>query len=148
MKKILMSVLVASLAVSAMAQEKFEQGKPNDDNYRYLDEYKGLKEYIDNEKVLTWKDSVHFIIQVLRALQHAHDRGIVHRDIKPQNIIISREGKIKVADFGIARIADSATLTRGDMVMGSVHYFSPEQARGEGASPVSDIYYFATAVPN
>ncbi len=79
-------------------------------------------------------------IRILSALEHAHRNGIVHRDIKPQNILVHDDGHIKVADFGIARIADSATLTRGDNVMGSVHYFSPEQARGEGATAASDIY--------
>ena len=64
-----------------------------------------LKEYIDSEQVLTWKDSVHFVIQILRALQHAHDRGIVHRDIKPQNIMLFTDGTIKVMDFGIAKFA-------------------------------------------
>jgi serine/threonine-protein kinase len=99
-----------------------------------------LKEFIEQQGVLKWKDALHFVTQILRALQHAHDKGIVHRDIKPQNILVHEDGHIKVADFGIARIADSATLTRGDNVMGSVHYFSPEQARGEGATAASDIY--------
>ena len=61
-----------------------------------------LKEYIEEEKVLTWKDTVHFVIQILRALQHAHDKGIVHRDIKPQNVIILEDGRVKIMDFGIA----------------------------------------------
>ena len=79
-------------------------------------------------------------IRILSALEHAHRNGIVHRDIKPQNILVHADGHIKVADFGIARIANSSTLTKGDNVMGSVHYFSPEQAKGQGASAASDIY--------
>ena len=99
-----------------------------------------LKEYIDNEKVLTWKDSVHFIIQVLRALQHAHDRGIVHRDIKPQNIMLFTDGTIKVMDFGIAKFARDDNGTATDQAIGTVHYISPEQARGDETDEKSDIY--------
>ena len=79
-------------------------------------------------------------IRILSALQHAHQNGIIHRDIKPQNILVNADGHVKVADFGIARMADSSTLTRGDSVMGSVHYFSPEQASGQAADARSDIY--------
>ena len=99
-----------------------------------------LKEYIDNEKVLTWKDSVHFIIQILRALQHAHDRGIVHRDIKPQNIMLFTDGTIKVMDFGIAKFARGDGGTQTDQAIGTVHYISPEGARGDETDEKSDIY--------
>lgn len=99
-----------------------------------------LKEYIENEKVLTWKDSVHFIIQILRALQHAHDRGIVHRDIKPQNIMLFTDGTIKVMDFGIAKFAREEGRTATDQAIGTVHYISPEQARGDVTDEKSDIY--------
>ena len=99
-----------------------------------------LKEYIDNEKVLTWKDSVHFIIQVLRALQHAHDKGIVHRDIKPQNIMLFTDGTIKVMDFGIAKSAKEQAYTATDQAIGTVYYISPEQARGDEVDEKSDIY--------
>ena len=99
-----------------------------------------LKEYIDAEQVLTWKDSVHFIIQVLRALQHAHDRGIVHRDIKPQNIMLFTDGTIKVMDFGIAKFAREDNGTQSDQAIGTVHYISPEQARGDDTDEKSDIY--------
>lgn len=99
-----------------------------------------LKEYIENERVLTWKDSVHFIIQVLRALQHAHDRGIVHRDIKPQNIMLFTDGTIKVMDFGIAKFAREEGTTATDTAIGTVHYISPEQARGDVTDEKSDIY--------
>uniref|UniRef100_UPI00406DB344 Stk1 family PASTA domain-containing Ser/Thr kinase n=1 Tax=Dysosmobacter sp. TaxID=2591382 RepID=UPI00406DB344 len=98
-----------------------------------------LKEYIEHKGVLDWKEAVYFTIQILRALQHAHDNGIVHRDIKPQNIMVLRDGSVKVADFGIACLADSAqTLTQE--ALGSVHYISPEQARGDRPDARSDIY--------
>ena len=99
-----------------------------------------LKEYIDQQKVLTWKEAVHFTVQILRALQHAHEKGIVHRDIKPQNIMLLEDGTIKVADFGIARFANSETRTITDKAIGSVHYISPEQARGGVTDEKSDIY--------
>ncbi len=99
-----------------------------------------LKEYIEQQKVLRWKESVHFTVQILRALQHAHDKGIVHRDIKPQNIMLLEDGTIKVADFGIARFARSTQHTVTDKAIGSVHYISPEQAKGEVTDEKSDIY--------
>ena len=99
-----------------------------------------LKEYIDQQKVLTWKEAVHFTVQILRALQHAHEKGVVHRDIKPQNIMMLEDGTIKVADFGIARFANSETRTITDKAIGSVHYISPEQARGGVTDKKSDIY--------
>ena len=99
-----------------------------------------LKEYIEEEKVLTWKDTVHFVIQILRALQHAHDKGIVHRDIKPQNIMMFTDGTIKVMDFGIAKFAREEGKTATDQAIGSVHYISPEQASGAVTDAKSDIY--------
>lgn len=99
-----------------------------------------LKEYIEDEKVLTWKDTVHFVIQILRALQHAHDKGIVHRDIKPQNIMMFSDGTIKVMDFGIAKFAREEGKTATDQAIGSVHYISPEQASGAVTDAKSDIY--------
>lgn len=99
-----------------------------------------LKEFMEQQGVLKWKDSMHFIIQILRALQHAHDRGIVHRDIKPQNIMLFPDGAIKVMDFGIARFAREEGRTLSDKAIGSVHYISPEQARGETTDEKSDIY--------
>lgn len=99
-----------------------------------------LKEYIEEEKVLTWKDTVHFVIQILRALQHAHDKGIVHRDIKPQNIMMLSDGTIKVMDFGIAKFAREEGKTATDQAIGSVHYISPEQASGNVTDAMSDIY--------
>lgn len=99
-----------------------------------------LKEFMEQQGVLKWKDAIHFIIQVLRALQHAHDRGIVHRDIKPQNIMLFPDGTIKVMDFGIARFAREEGKTFSDKAIGSVHYISPEQARGDITDEKSDIY--------
>lgn len=99
-----------------------------------------LKEYIEEERVLSWKDTVHFVIQILRALQHAHDKGIVHRDIKPQNIMMFTDGTIKVMDFGIAKFAREEGKTATDQAIGSVHYISPEQASGNVTDAKSDIY--------
>ena len=99
-----------------------------------------LKEYIEQQKVLHWKEAVHFTVQILRALQHAHDKGIVHRDIKPQNIMLLADGTIKVADFGIARFARASQQTVTDKAIGSVHYISPEQAKGDVTDEKSDIY--------
>ena len=99
-----------------------------------------LKEYIEQEGVLKWKDALHFTVQILRALQHAHDKGIVHRDIKPQNIMLLSDGTIKITDFGIARFARSETHTITDKAIGSVHYISPEQAAGDTIDARTDLY--------
>ena len=100
-----------------------------------------LKDYIKQQKIVGWKEAVHFTTQILRALQHAHDKGIVHRDIKPQNIMVLQNGNIKVADFGIARFSrgETTTITENGAI-GSVHYISPEQARGELTDAQADIY--------
>ena len=105
-----------------------------------------LKEYIEQRRVLPWKEAVHFLTQILRALQHAHDRGVVHRDIKPQNIMLLHSGNIKVTDFGIARLARSETRTISENAIGSVHYISPEQARGDLTDSKSDIYSLGVAL--
>ena len=99
-----------------------------------------LKEYIEQEGSLRWKDAVHFTLQILKGLQHAHDKGIVHRDVKPQNIMVLADGTIKVTDFGIARFARSDQRTITDKAIGSVHYISPEQARGEKTDEKADVY--------
>ncbi len=99
-----------------------------------------LKEYIEQQQIINSKEVVHFTMQILRALQHAHDKGIVHRDIKPQNIMLLQNGNIKVTDFGIARFSRSETRTMTESAIGSVHYVSPEQARGEITDEKTDIY--------
>ncbi len=99
-----------------------------------------LKEVIEREGSLRWKDAVHFAVQILKGLQHAHDKGIVHRDVKPQNIMVLPDGTIKVTDFGIARFSRSDQRTITDKAIGSVHYISPEQARGETTNEKADIY--------
>lgn len=99
-----------------------------------------LKEYLDQQKEVKWKEAIHFTIQILRALQHAHEKGIVHRDIKPQNIMLLQDGTIKVTDFGIARFSRSETRTMTDKAIGSVHYIAPEQARGDLTDEKADIY--------
>ncbi|MBE6818801.1 MAG: Stk1 family PASTA domain-containing Ser/Thr kinase [Ruminococcaceae bacterium] len=99
-----------------------------------------LKEYINEQGIIGWKEAVHFEMQILQALQHAHDKGIIHRDIKPQNIILLQDGSIKVADFGIARFARSETKTMTNGAIGSVHYISPEQAKGDYTDERADLY--------
>lgn len=99
-----------------------------------------LNEYMEHEGALKWREAIHFTTQILRALQHAHDRGIVHRDIKPQNIMLLPDGAIKVMDFGIARFAREQGKTMSEKAIGSVHYISPEQAKGDLTDERSDIY--------
>ncbi len=107
-----------------------------------------LKEYLDQRKDIRWKEAVHFAVQILRALQHAHDKGIVHRDIKPQNIMLLSDGTIKVTDFGIARLSRTAVRAtmEGEKAIGSVHYISPEQARGEITDEKADLYSVGVAL--
>ncbi|MEG1446058.1 MAG: Stk1 family PASTA domain-containing Ser/Thr kinase [Ruthenibacterium sp.] len=100
-----------------------------------------LKDYMEYRKEpLTYKETLHFITQTLLALQHAHQKGIVHRDIKPQNIMLLADGNIKVMDFGIARFSRSENQTMTDKAIGSVHYISPEQAKGDVTDSKADIY--------
>ncbi|MCL1807577.1 MAG: Stk1 family PASTA domain-containing Ser/Thr kinase [Oscillospiraceae bacterium] len=98
-----------------------------------------LKQYMQRKGPLGWREGLHYVIQIIKALSHAHSRGIIHRDIKPHNIMLLRDGSVKVADFGIARFASKQnTLTQE--ALGSVHYISPEQARGSHIDARSDIY--------
>ena len=98
-----------------------------------------LKQYINRKGLLNWKEALHFSTQVTKALSHAHSRGIIHRDIKPHNIMILKDGSVKVADFGIARLL-SVQNTLTQEALGSVHYISPEQAKGGNVDARSDIY--------
>ena len=98
-----------------------------------------LKQYMERKGVLNWKETLHFAIQICKALEHAHSRGIIHRDIKPHNVMVLKNGSVKVTDFGIARVmSQSNTLTKE--ALGSVHYISPEQAKGGRVSNCSDLY--------
>lgn len=100
-----------------------------------------LKEYLKQRGgALTWKETVHFATQVLGALQHAHSKGIIHRDVKPQNIMLLADGSIKMMDFGIARFSRAQSQTVSDKAIGSVHYISPEQAKGDKTDARTDIY--------
>lgn len=104
-------------------------------------EGKTLKDVIRNSGALPPKEAIDLAYQVLSALSAAHEAGIIHRDVKPQNVIITKSGKAKLTDFGIAREADASTMTyAGDMVLGSVHYLSPEQAKGKPVNEESDLY--------
>ena len=100
-----------------------------------------LKEYLKQRGgALTWKETVHFATQILSALQHAHSKGIIHRDVKPQNIMLLADGSIKMMDFGIARFSRAQSQTVSDKAIGSVHYISPEQAKGDKTDARTDIY--------
>ena len=99
-----------------------------------------LKEYIGQQGVLDWREALHLTTQILKALQHAHNKGVVHRDIKPHNIMLLQDGTIKVTDFGIARLTDTKTKTMTEQAIGSVHYIAPEQAKGSKTDGKSDIY--------
>ena len=104
-----------------------------------------LKQYMEKKGVLNWKETLHFAIQICKALEHAHSRGLVHRDIKPHNIMVLKNGSIKVTDFGIARVmSKSNTLTKE--ALGSVHYISPEQAKGGRVDDRSDLYSLGTVM--
>lgn len=98
-----------------------------------------LKQYIERKGVVAWKEVVHFTKQISKALAHAHERGIIHMDIKPQNIMLLRDGTIKVGDFGIAALENEVYENNGEAI-GSIHYIAPEQARGECPDARSDIY--------
>ena len=100
-----------------------------------------LKQYMQKKgNKLNWREALYFITQITKALGHAHSRGIIHRDIKPHNIMVLRDGSVKVADFGIARVASGGHSTLTQEALGSVHYISPEQARGSHIDERSDLY--------
>lgn len=120
----------------------FDVGYEHDLQYIVMEYINGitLKECIEQKGMLQWRECVHYTIQILRALQLAHDRGIIHRDIKPQNVMLLADGTIKAMDFGIACFSRQNAGTNTERTMGSVHYVSPEQARGERTDERGDIY--------
>lgn len=123
--------------------EVFDVSFDNDIKFMVMEYIDGitLKEYMETSNgPLSWKDSVHFTIQILRALQHAHARGVIHRDIKPHNIMLFTDGTVKVMDFGISKIAREEVKSSTEHTLGSVHYISPEQAQGMSTNEKSDIY--------
>lgn len=135
-----------ALAASKMSHHNIvnllDVGQEEGCRYLVMEYMRGrtLKEVINEKGRIPERVAAQIAIRILSALQHAHNNGIIHRDIKPQNVLVNSEGLIKVSDFGIARVVGSGTLSKGDNVMGSVHYFSPEQARGENVTFASDIY--------
>ena len=119
----------------------FDVSSSGDADYIVMELIDGLtlKQYMEQKGMLDWREALHFATQIAKALEHAHSRGIIHRDIKPQNIMVLKDGSVKVADFGIARITTTSnTLTRE--ALGSVHYISPEQAKGDRVDARSDLY--------
>ncbi|MBE6082439.1 MAG: Stk1 family PASTA domain-containing Ser/Thr kinase [Tissierellaceae bacterium] len=120
----------------------YDVGVEGDIYYIVMEYIKGktLKEVIREKGKLSFEETVDYSIQIAEALAHAHANHIVHRDIKPHNIMITEDGRVKVTDFGIARAATSSTVTNTNNVLGSVHYFSPEQAKGGYTDEKSDIY--------
>jgi len=120
----------------------YDVGQEDDMHYIVMEYVNGitLKEYIMQKGVLDWKEAVNIVIQICSAIEHAHKNHIVHRDIKPHNILLTKDGVAKVTDFGIARAVTSSTITVAGNAIGSVHYFSPEQARGGFSDEKSDLY--------
>ena len=119
----------------------YDVSSSDDANYLVMELISGisLKQYMEVKGVLNWKETLHFAMQIAKGLEHAHSRGIVHRDIKPHNVMVLKDGSVKVMDFGIARVmSKSNTLTKE--ALGSVHYISPEQAKGGYTDSRSDIY--------
>ncbi len=126
----------------------YDVGRENNIHYIVMEYVDGvtLKEYIKNNTSLDWKEAVNIAIQICSAIEHAHRKRIVHRDIKPHNILMTKEGIAKVTDFGIARAVSSSTITMVGSTIGSVHYFSPEQARGGFTDEKSDLYSIGIAL--
>jgi serine/threonine-protein kinase len=120
----------------------YDVGQENNIHYIVMElvDGKTLKDMIRSQAPLSIEQAVDIAIMVCDGVHHAHEKGIIHRDIKPHNILITEHGMVKVADFGIARAVSTGTITYGNNIVGSVHYFSPEQARGEAINRTTDIY--------
>ena len=134
-----------SLAVAQLSHANivsvYDVSRSGDTEYIVMELVDGitLKQYMERRGKMDWREALHFITQIMRGLSHAHSRGIIHRDIKPQNIMVLRDGSVKVADFGIACLANQGqTLTQE--ALGSVHYISPEQAKGAHVDARTDLY--------
>ncbi len=126
----------------------YDVGHQDDTHYIVMEYVDGmtLKEFINKHGAINWQDAVKITIQICSAIEHAHKNNIVHRDIKPHNILLTKEGIAKVTDFGIARAVTSSTITMVGSTIGSVHYFSPEQARGGFIDEKSDLYSLGIAL--
>lgn len=126
----------------------YDVGHQDDIHYIVMEYVDGmtLKDYIDKNGALNWQDAIKITIQICSAIEHAHKNNIVHRDIKPHNILLTKDGIAKVTDFGIARAVTSSTITMVGSTIGSVHYFSPEQARGGFIDEKSDLYSLGIAL--
>lgn len=120
----------------------YDVGNEDDMEYIVMEYVEGitLKQYLGAKGVLPWKEAVDYASQICAGLEHAHKKGIVHKDIKPENIMITKEGILKITDFGIAKALNQGTIATGGLTMGSVHYFSPEQARGSFTDAKTDLY--------
>ncbi|HPJ75284.1 MAG TPA: Stk1 family PASTA domain-containing Ser/Thr kinase [Clostridia bacterium] len=135
-----------ALSVAKLSHENivnvYDVGYDNNLNYIVMECVEGttLSSYMESIGPLEIKETIDISLQIFAALEHAHTNGIIHRDIKPQNILISKNGKIKVTDFGIAKAINAQTLTTDNKTFGSVHYISPEQAKGGFLSSSTDLY--------
>lgn len=120
----------------------YDVGNEDDMEYIVMEYVEGitLKQYLGAKGILPWKEAVDYASQICAGLEHAHKKGIVHKDIKPENIMITKEGILKITDFGIAKALNQGTIATGGLTMGSVHYFSPEQARGSFTDAKTDLY--------
>lgn len=120
----------------------YDVGNEDDIEYIVMEYVEGitLKQYLSTKGTLPWKEAVDYASQICAGLEHAHKKGIVHKDVKPENVIITKEGILKITDFGIAKALNKGTITTGGLTMGSVHYFSPEQARGGFTDAKTDLY--------
>ncbi|CAK8054220.1 Stk1 family PASTA domain-containing Ser/Thr kinase [Eupransor demetentiae] len=132
----------ATALVNDHIVQAYDVGQYDGSNYLVMEYVDGtdLKDYINQNFPIPYREIVDIMRQILEAVQVAHQAGIIHRDLKPQNVLIDTHGQVKITDFGIAMAKESQDLTQTNTVIGSVHYISPEQTRGEGASVKSDIY--------